>query len=285
MTFSGCALGHPRRDCVMLGDRGPGVGPKLETTARLRVAHRLASPVLSGAPSGGGGGRPFQLGSANGPGRDPRWLARGPAATGAELGHRSTAADWTASRASTDAGRELITYDLVDQPERQRRPRLVGPGAHRRIEFVAAPGGSGPPPTNDAIELLYIDSSHGRDETIAELRPGSPRWRPAHWSSSTTTRIRTTRGSARRRGAGAARRDAPEPCTVVTVAAAARYAPQPRHAGRRAARVQSLKNRRRHQIELLRPHGSRARNGDHPRLADRLRLGGDRGADGIRPAA
>ncbi len=90
----------------------------------------------------------------------------------AELG---TGTAWTAlALALDDPQREVITYDPVRRSERERYLALVDPGVRRRITFVSAPGSSGPP-DGRAVDLLYIDSSHAREETLAELHA----WQPA----------------------------------------------------------------------------------------------------------
>lgn len=89
-----------------------------------------------------------------------------------ELG---TATAWTAiSLALADPLRLLTTYDPVTQPLRERYLALAQPRARSQIELVAGPGLAGPR-DRDPIELLYIDSSHEREQTIAELHA----WRPA----------------------------------------------------------------------------------------------------------
>ena len=93
----------------------------------------------------------------------------------AELG---TATGWTAiALALADSQRQVITYDPFDRPERQLYLALVGPQVRNRIEFVAAPGSSGPPDER-AVDLLYIDSSHLREETISELSAWRSSLRP-----------------------------------------------------------------------------------------------------------
>lgn len=88
-----------------------------------------------------------------------------------ELG---TATGWTAiTLALDDPQRQVVTYDLLDRPERQRYLALVGPDVRSRITLVIGPGSSGPRDP-EPIDLLYIDSSHERAETIAEVRA----WRP-----------------------------------------------------------------------------------------------------------
>lgn len=95
----------------------------------------------------------------------------------AELG---TATGWTAiSLALADAGRWVITFDVIGRPEPRRYLALAGPSVSERIRLVTAPGSDGPPDSRP-VEMLYIDSSHERDQTVAEvtawrdvLRPGA----------------------------------------------------------------------------------------------------------------
>jgi predicted O-methyltransferase YrrM len=94
-----------------------------------------------------------------------------------ELG---TATAWTAlTLALADPSRAVITYDPIDQALRDRYLALVGANVRDRIRLVAAPGASGPREP-EPIDLLYIDSTHAREDTIAEwhawrsaLRPGA----------------------------------------------------------------------------------------------------------------
>jgi predicted O-methyltransferase YrrM len=84
-----------------------------------------------------------------------------------ELG---TGTGWTAlALALADSRREVITYDPIYRRERDRYLELVEPDVRRRITFVEAPGASGPP-DEAKIDLLYVDSTHGREETKDELR-------------------------------------------------------------------------------------------------------------------
>lgn len=46
---------------------------------------------------------------------------------------------------------------------------LAKPQVRERITFVNATGCSGPL-TDDEVDLLYVDSAHGHEETINELR-------------------------------------------------------------------------------------------------------------------
>jgi predicted O-methyltransferase YrrM len=89
-----------------------------------------------------------------------------------ELG---TGTGWTAiALALDDAQREVITYDPIERPERERYMALTGARVRERITFVNEPGSSGPR-DDRRIDLLYIDSAHGRQGTIEELRA----WRSA----------------------------------------------------------------------------------------------------------
>jgi predicted O-methyltransferase YrrM len=84
-----------------------------------------------------------------------------------ELG---TGTAWTAiALVLADPRREVTTYDPVARDERERYLELVEPSVRRRIAFVEEPGSAGPREAHP-IDLLYLDSSHGREETVAELR-------------------------------------------------------------------------------------------------------------------
>ena len=89
-----------------------------------------------------------------------------------ELG---TATGWTAiTLALASEHRHVITYDPFERTEPARYLALVPPSVTARIEMVRAPGSSGPRPGQE-VDLLYIDSTHERDDTIAEFVA----WRPA----------------------------------------------------------------------------------------------------------
>ena len=49
-------------------------------------------------------------------------------------------------------------------PERERYARRVTAEVRARVTFVQAPGVSGPPDQRP-VDLLYVDSSHERQET------------------------------------------------------------------------------------------------------------------------
>ena len=90
----------------------------------------------------------------------------------AELG---TGSAWTAiSLVLADPERVVVTYDPIDRPERERYLRLVSPEVRRRLSFVGVPGDEGPREPGK-VDLLYIDSSHARDDTVREVEA----WRPA----------------------------------------------------------------------------------------------------------
>jgi predicted O-methyltransferase YrrM len=84
-----------------------------------------------------------------------------------ELG---TGTGWTAiALALADAEREVITYDPICRPERERYVALAGRRVQDQITFVNQPGSIGPR-EDCATDMLYIDSSHERQATIEELR-------------------------------------------------------------------------------------------------------------------
>jgi predicted O-methyltransferase YrrM len=88
-----------------------------------------------------------------------------------ELG---TATAWTAiALALADSHREVISYDPVERAERARYLELVTPETRSRITFVSAPGSSGPRDLRP-VDLLYVDSLHEYEGTIAELQAWTP---------------------------------------------------------------------------------------------------------------
>jgi predicted O-methyltransferase YrrM len=91
-----------------------------------------------------------------------------------ELG---TATGWTAiTLALGDPDCRVETYDVFERTEPHRYLVLVGPDVKKRIEFVLAPGSTGPR-DRGPVDLLYIDSSHAREQTIAEVRAWQPHLR------------------------------------------------------------------------------------------------------------
>lgn len=84
-----------------------------------------------------------------------------------ELG---TGTGWTTiSLALADRERVVLSYDPVERCERERYLRLVSQGTRRRLTFVDASGDEGPR-DHEMVDLLYIDSSHDRDETVREVQ-------------------------------------------------------------------------------------------------------------------
>ncbi len=92
-----------------------------------------------------------------------------------ELG---TATAWTSlSLALADRRRQVITYDPFEHPERDRYLGLVDRGTLGRVTFVARSGEAGPAGSRP-VDLLYIDSSHDREQTIREMTAWRPVLRP-----------------------------------------------------------------------------------------------------------
>jgi predicted O-methyltransferase YrrM len=114
----------------------------------------------------------FSLSSVTRP-RDLRTLlslARG-AGRVVELG---TATGWTAiSLALADPARQVISYDVVQRSEPLLYMTLVSGPVRERIELMIGAGSDGPGDQR-LVDLLYIDSSHEREQTIAEVLA----WRP-----------------------------------------------------------------------------------------------------------
>jgi predicted O-methyltransferase YrrM len=89
-----------------------------------------------------------------------------------ELG---TGPGWTAiALALADPERRVTTYDPVVHDHRDVYLALA-PGAAERIEFVAAPGVEA---RGEGVELLFVDSTHEREPTLAEFAAWRPRLAP-----------------------------------------------------------------------------------------------------------
>jgi predicted O-methyltransferase YrrM len=87
-----------------------------------------------------------------------------------ELG---TATGWTAIALALGAHRrQIVSYDPIPR-NTDDYMKLVPRAARERIDFVTAPGSDGPR-SAIRVDLLYIDSSHDRDETVAEVRAWQP---------------------------------------------------------------------------------------------------------------
>jgi predicted O-methyltransferase YrrM len=92
-----------------------------------------------------------------------------------ELG---TGTAWTAiSLALADGRRRVLSYDPIARPEREHYLALAG-GARNRIELIERPGESGPPEGAAPAELVFIDSSHEREETLAAFSAWSGQLTP-----------------------------------------------------------------------------------------------------------
>jgi predicted O-methyltransferase YrrM len=103
-------------------------------------------------------------------------LARG-RQTVVELG---TATGWTtASFALAEPARTVTSYDPVVQPGRDAYAALLPAAARARMHFVRETGESGarswPGPP---VDMLFVDSTHTRDDTLAEFRAWHPKLAP-----------------------------------------------------------------------------------------------------------
>ena len=89
-----------------------------------------------------------------------------------ELG---TGTAWTTvALALADRRRQVVSYDPLVWDGRDDYVGLAG-SAGERITFVEESGESGPAPDAPPTELLFIDSSHEREPTLAEFAA----WRDA----------------------------------------------------------------------------------------------------------
>jgi predicted O-methyltransferase YrrM len=83
-----------------------------------------------------------------------------------ELG---TGTAWTTvSLALADSGRRVVSFDPTVWDTRERYLELAG-SARERISLVQQPGEAGPRPGDPPAELLFVDSSHDREQTLAEF--------------------------------------------------------------------------------------------------------------------
>jgi predicted O-methyltransferase YrrM len=74
----------------------------------------------------------------------------------------------TIALAVADPERTITSYDPIDRPERERYLALAGVDTRARIELINAPGADGPR-SERPVEMLYVDSSHMRQDTIDEF--------------------------------------------------------------------------------------------------------------------
>jgi predicted O-methyltransferase YrrM len=99
-------------------------------------------------------------------------LARG-RVNAVELG---TATGWTAGALLlAEPARRLASYDPVVREHRDAYLALLPAAARERLELVRAPGHEA---RGEGVDLLFVDSSHDRDATIAEVRAWQPRLAP-----------------------------------------------------------------------------------------------------------
>ena len=99
-------------------------------------------------------------------------LARGRRAV-VELG---TGPGWTAiSLALADPARRVTSFDPVVHEHRDAYLALVPPATRERVRFVRAEGAAGAADHPGGVELLFVDSTHERAATVAELRAWEPR--------------------------------------------------------------------------------------------------------------
>ena len=99
-------------------------------------------------------------------------LARG-RTTAVELG---TATGWTSGALLlAEPQRRLTSFDPVVREHREAYLGLLPRSARERLELVAAPGQEA---RGVGVDLLFVDSSHDRDATIAEFRAWEPRLAP-----------------------------------------------------------------------------------------------------------
>ena len=76
---------------------------------------------------------------------------------------------WTSlSLALADSRRRVVSYDPSVWDGRDLYAQLAGPAAER-VSFVERPGESGPRLDDPPPELLFIDSSHDQEQTLAQF--------------------------------------------------------------------------------------------------------------------
>jgi predicted O-methyltransferase YrrM len=80
-----------------------------------------------------------------------------------------TGTGWTSiALALADPERRVTTFEPSPRPATEGYLALARPDVRRRITFLAAAGAKGPQ-NSETADLLYIDSSHTREGTLAEL--------------------------------------------------------------------------------------------------------------------
>jgi predicted O-methyltransferase YrrM len=90
-----------------------------------------------------------------------------------ELG---TATGWTSGALLlAEPERRLMSFDPVVREHREDYLALLPRAARERLELVAAPGHEA---RGEGIDLLFVDSSHDRHATVAEVEAWRPRLAP-----------------------------------------------------------------------------------------------------------
>jgi predicted O-methyltransferase YrrM len=90
-----------------------------------------------------------------------------------ELG---TGTAWSAiALALDDRARRVVSCDPLRRPEREVYLDLAGVGVRDRVELRDEPDSLGPRPGDPPVQLLFVDSSHEREPTVAAFRA----WRDA----------------------------------------------------------------------------------------------------------
>jgi hypothetical protein len=74
--------------------------------------------------------------------------------------------------------RRVVSYDTFVWDTRDRYLRLAPASARERIELRELPAETGPGPDDGPVELLFLDSSHEREETLASFAAWSPSLAP-----------------------------------------------------------------------------------------------------------
>lgn len=94
----------------------------------------------------------------------------------AELG---TATGWTAAAlVLDDPGRRVVSFDPVVHAHRDAYLKLLPAAARARLDLRALPGVAGALEVSQPVELLFVDSTHDREGTVAEIRAWRPRLAP-----------------------------------------------------------------------------------------------------------
>lgn len=94
----------------------------------------------------------------------------------AELG---TATGWTAGAlALDDRERRVVSFDPVVQQHRDAYLALLPSAARARLDLRAETGDAGAAGVAEPVELLFVDSTHSRAGTVAELRAWRPKLAP-----------------------------------------------------------------------------------------------------------